>query len=182
MIWDLAWKWQYELKSQINDFTKENKKDIPDLELYWDLVNNETGYIDYNLDGSKTLNVIAIIESSPYCYLRQYDNAFIGVEVNLLYRFARENGYKLNLFHTNSYEEQYDALKNGTADLAIGFFVITEDKDIAFSDVLYNGNINLFVKYANVPESLKWTTLYIIQLKNLMEKNSDCKLVHFSMN
>ena len=149
-----------ELKTQLNKFIGENKKDLPDLELYWDLVNNEAGYIDTNLNGSKFLNVIAKIDSSPYCYLRQFDNAFIGVEVDLIYRFARENGYKLNFKQAISYEEQYEALKKGEADIALGFFVITKDNEIAFSDVLYSGNINLIVRYANLPESLEWTTLY----------------------
>ena len=149
-----------ELKTQLNKFIEENKKNLEDLKLYWDLVNNEAGYLDYNLTGSKTLNVIAKIDSSPYCYLRQFDNAFIGVEVDLIYKFARENGYKLNLKQAISYEEQYEALKNGTADIALGFFVIKEDNEISFSDVLYTGDINLVVRYSNLPEALEWTTLY----------------------
>ena len=149
-----------ELKNQINQFIQKNKNNLSDLELYWDLVNNEAGYIDYNLSGNKTLNVIAKIDSSPYCYLRQFDNAFIGAEVDLIYKFARENGYKLNLKQAISYEEQYQALKENKADIALGFFVITEDKDISFSDELYDGNINLFVRYSNLPESHTWTTLY----------------------
>ena len=42
----------------------------------------------------------------------------------------------------------------------MGFFVIKEDNEISFSDVLYWGNINLIVRYENPPESLEWTTLY----------------------
>ena len=149
-----------ELKSQINKFIKENKKNLEDLELYWDLVNQEAGYIDTNLTGNKTLNVIAKIDSSPYCYLRQFDNAFIGVEVDLIYKFARENGYKLNFKQANSYEEQYKALKAGTADIALGYYVIKENNETSFSDVLYKGNISLIVRYSNLPESHIWTTLY----------------------
>ena len=140
-----------ELKSQINKFIKENKKNLEDLELYWDLENQEAGYIDTNLTGNKTLNVIAKIDSSPYCYLRQFDNAFIGVEVDLIYKFARENGYKLNFKQANSYEEQYKALKAGTADIALGFYVIKENNETSFSDVLYKGNISLIVRYSNLP-------------------------------
>ena len=51
-----------ELKGQINKFIKENKKNLEDLELYWDLANQEAGYIDTNLTGNKTLNVIAKID------------------------------------------------------------------------------------------------------------------------
>ena len=82
------------------------------------------------------------------------------MEVDLIYRFGRENGYKLNFKQAISYEEQYEALKKGEADIDLGFFVITKDNEIAFSDVLYSGNINLIVRYANLPESLEWTTLY----------------------
>lgn len=147
-----------ELKNKINQFIKENKKDMEDLEFYWDLTNSESGYIDTNLSGSETLKVIAKIDSSPYCYLRQFDNAFIGVEVDLIYKFARENGYKLELTKAISYEEQYKALREKTADIAIGFFVIKEnEEDISFSDVLYKGDINLIVRYSNLPASHAWT-------------------------
>ena len=149
-----------ELKNKINIFIKENKKNLKDLELYWDLVNHEAGYIDTNLSGSQTLKVIAKIDSSPYCYLRQFDNAFIGVEVDLIYKFARENDYKLEFTKATSYEEQYKALKEKTADIAIGFFVIKENEDISFSDVLYKGDINLIVRYSNLPDSHKWTIPY----------------------
>ena len=113
-----------DLKNKINQFINDNKKDLKDLELYWDLVNSEAGYIDTNLTGETTLKVIAKIDSSPYCYLRQFDNAFIGAEVDLIYRFARQNGYKLEFTKAISYDEQYKALKEKTADIAIGFFVI----------------------------------------------------------
>ena len=68
------------------------------------------------------------------------------MEVDLIYRFAKENGYKLNLKQAISYEEQYEALIKGTSDIALGFFVIKEYNKISFSDVLYTGNINLFVR------------------------------------
>ena len=149
-----------ELKNKINQFIGENKKDMEDLELYWDLVNSEAGYIDTNLSGDTTLKVIAKIDSSPYCYLRQFDNAFIGAEVDLIYKFARENGYKLEFTKATSYEEQYEALKEKTADIAIGFFVIEENNDISFSDALYKGDINLIVRYSNLPASHIWTLPY----------------------
>ena len=148
------------LKERIDKFINNNKNNFTDLELNWDLVNIEAGYIDYYLDGDGTIKVIAKIDSSPYCYLRQYDNALIGAEVDFIYRFAREYNYKLTFTHTNSYEEQYEALKNGTADLAMGFFVITEDTSITFSNDLYNGNISLFVRKSNLPESLNWASLH----------------------
>ena len=149
-----------DLKNEINQFINDTKKDLKDLELYWDLVNSEAGYIDTNITGNTTLRVIAKIDSSPYCYLRQFDNAFIGAEVDLIYRFARENGYKLEFTKAISYDEQYKALKENTSDIAIGFFVIDQNDDISFSDVLYTGDINLIVRYSNLPDSHIWTLPY----------------------
>ena len=96
----------------------------------------------------------------------------------MIYKFARENGYKLNLLQAISYEEQYEALKNGTADIALGFFVIIEDKEISFCDVLYNGNINLFVRYSNLPESLKKATFYS-SIEEFNGEKFGLQMVHF---
>ena len=149
-----------ELKTQLNKFIQDNKNNFKDLELYWDLVNNEAGYLNMSLNGTKVINVIAKIDSSPYCYLRQFDNALIGAEVDFIYQFAREYGYKLNFIEAKTYEEQYEALKKNKADIALGFFVIKEYNDISFSNVLYTGNINLVVRYSNLPESVNIEMLY----------------------
>ena len=81
-------------------------------------------------------------------------------EIDFIYRFAKENVYKINIIKADKYEEQVEALKKGTADIALGFFVIEENNDINFSNLLYEGTVNYVVRYENLPESAKWTTLY----------------------
>ena len=145
------------LKTEIDEFIANNKEKLfKDLVLKWDLVNNEAGYIDKDLKGEKTLNVIAKIDSSPYSFLRQFDNELIGAEVEFIYEFAKQYGYQLKFTETNSYDEQFTALKDKTADIALGFFVIKDDKDISFSNILYTGNINLIVRYQHLNESIDW--------------------------
>ena len=145
------------LKTEIDEFIANNKEKLfKDLVLKWDLVNNEAGYIDKDLKGEKTLNVIAKIDSSPYSFLRQFDNELIGAEVEFIYEFAKQYGYQLKFTETNSYDEQFTALKDKTADIALGFFVIKDDKDISFSNILYTGNINLIVRYQHLRESIDW--------------------------
>ena len=59
-----------------------------------------------------------------------------------------------------TYEEQYESLKNKSCDIALGFFILTDNKDISFSKTLYEGEINYLIRYGNLPKSLNWTTLY----------------------
>ena len=92
------------------DFGFGLKKNSGELNK-WHLVNFESGYIDTNLDGTKNLKVVAKIDSSPYCYKSSSDNSLIGAEVELLYDFARQYGYKLEFTEVTTYEEQIQILQ-----------------------------------------------------------------------
>ena len=150
-----------ELKNQLDTFIDENAGLHERLLSIWDLAKNEAGFLNTNLDGDKgILNVLGRIGYSPYSYLRDGDKMPIGSEVDFIYRFARKYGYKINIKLVGTYEEIYESLKNKSCDIALGFFVVTEDKDISFSKTLYKGKINYLVRYGNLPDSLVWTTLY----------------------
>ena len=124
-------------------------------------MNFENGYIDTNLVGTNILKVIAKIDSPPFCYKRQSDNSLVGVEVELLYKFAKDNNYKLQFTEATTYEAQINALKNGEADIAIGIFVITENSDIEFSNKLYTESVKMIIRYSNSQENnLKKTKIY----------------------
>ena len=150
-----------QLKNQLNNFIDENAGLHESLLTIWDLAKNEAGFLNTDLDGDNgTLNVLGRIGYSPYSYLRDGDKTPIGSEVDFIYRFAREYGYQINIKLVGTYEEIYDSLKNKSCDIALGFFMVTEDKDISFSKTLYKGEINYLIRYGNSPESLVWTTLY----------------------
>ena len=147
------------LSDQLKEFMHKNPDLFTNLRIEWDVMKLETQYLNKTLEGTAgTLNVITKNRSQPYSYIRE-DGSLVGCEIDYIYRFARENGYQLNIIIADKYEEQVEALKNGTADIAIGFFVIEDNSDIAFTDPLYNGTINYAVRYENLPESAYWSTL-----------------------
>ena len=152
-----------ELETRINSFIK-GITDQKMLELVnkWHPVNFEGGYIDTNLDGTKNLKVVAKIDSSPFCYKRESDNSLIGAEVELLYDFARQNGYKLVFTEVTTYEEQINALKNGNADIAIGIFVKEDNSaDYEISDTFYTESVNMIIRNSNSPDNnSKQTKIY----------------------
>ena len=94
----------------------------------------------------------------------------VGFKIDFIYKFVIENGYKINIIKGDKYEKQVEALKKCTADIDLGFFVIEENNDINFSNLLYERTVNYIFRYENLPESSKWTTLLVLY-KNLTEKN-----------
>lgn len=51
------------------------------------------------------------------------NNEPVGIDVEILYCFAKANGYKINMKEVNTYDEQVEMLKNGSADIAGGYFL-----------------------------------------------------------
>ena len=66
-----------------------------------------------------------------------------GADIDFIYGFARDYGYQINLITANSQEEEIEFLKNKSADLAVGYFPIREDKkdEISFSNFWHKGGI-----------------------------------------
>ena len=150
-----------ELKTQLNEFIANNKQNYEGLATYWDLVQRENGFLNKTLTAEKNvLKVIAKIDMSPNCYLRSYDQELIGAEIEFIYNFAREYGYGLSFEYADVDDELIDALKNKKADIALGFFVKKVEDTIDMTDIICSSHINLLVRFGNLPESIKWTTLY----------------------
>ena len=150
------------LQNELNQFIQKNPSLLENLKKHWELINMDSATIDITtLKGTKgTLNIVAKKLSNPYSYVRASDNEVVGAEVEFIYKFAEEYSYNISVVKADSYEEQIKALVNKTADIALGFFVIKDNNNITFSNKLYNGTINAVVRYGNLPESEKWTTLY----------------------
>ena len=152
------------IRDQLNEFMK-----TPFLtyELYskWVGINYQTKYIDKNLTGNNgTLNIIAKDNFSGNCK-KDENGEFAGSEIELLYEFAREYGYQLKITEVSTYDEQVDFLKNKTADIAVGNFIIREDKrnDIDFSDILHKSPSVFVVRYENLPDSTDWYIYHSIE-------------------
>ena len=82
----------------------------------------------------------------------------MGSEIEFLYLFAKEYGYKLNLKEVDTYEDQVESLINNSADIAVGYFIIKDDKvnEINYSDFLYESKVYIIVRYSNLPESMEF--------------------------
>ena len=152
------------IRDQLNEFMK-----TPFLtyELYskWVGINYQIKYIDKNLTGNNgTLNIIAKDNFSGNCK-KDENGEFIGSEIELLYEFAREYGYQLKITEVSTYDEQVDFLKNKTADIAVGNFIIREDKrnDIDFSNILHRSLSVFVVRYENLPDSTDWYIYHSIE-------------------
>ena len=143
------------LKDQINQFI-ENHKDFHEERIsVWSRLNFDEKHIDTQLTGNKgTLNVVIRFANYPYSY--KENNEIMGSEIEFLYLFAKEYGYNIILKEVDTYEEQFESLKNKSADLAAGYFIIRDNNEINFSNVIYESKVYIIVRYSNLPESIEF--------------------------
>ena len=149
------------LLNQMNKFialasNSTTKKDL------WLGINYQIQYINKTLSGENgTINVVTLLNNPPYSY-RDKKGEMTGGDIDFIYGFARDNGYKINLIIANSQDEEIEFLKNKSADLAIGSFPIRNDKrnEINFSNVWHPNAIVTLVRYENLPESAKLGPFY----------------------
>ena len=80
----------------------------------------------------------------------------------MIYDFAKDYGYKINLKEANTYEELRDSLKNKSADVVGGLFPIKDEykNDISYSDIVLYSINHLVVRYENLNDSLTWYEPY----------------------
>ena len=145
------------LQNQINEFIKNNSYLHKDKISVWSQLNFGEKYIDTKLTGENgSLNVVARFKNYPYAY--KENDKLMGSEIEFLYLFAKEYGYKLNLKEVDTYEDQVDSLINNSADIAAGYFIIKDDKvnEINYSDFLYESKVYIIVRYSNLPESMEF--------------------------
>ena len=134
------------LQNQINEFIKNNSNLHKDKISVWSQLNFGEKYIDTNLTGENgILNVVARFKNYPYAY--KENNKLMGSEIEFLYLFAKEYGYKLNLKEVDTYEDQVDSLINNSADIVAGYFIIKDDKvnEINYSDFLYESKVYIIL-------------------------------------
>ena len=145
------------LQNQINEFIKNNSNLHKDKISVWSQLNFGEKYIDTKLTGENgSLNVVARFKNYPYAY--KENDKLMGSEIEFLYLFAKEYGYKLNLKEVDTYEDQVESLINNSVDIAVGYFIIKDDKvnDINYSDFLYESKVYIIVRYSNLPESMEF--------------------------
>ena len=148
------------LLNQVNEFIA--KGNLVEKKKVWMGINYQIQYINKTLSGENgNINVVALLNNPPYS-CKDKKGEMTGADIDFIYGFARDYGYQINLITANSQEEEIEFLKNKSADLAVGYFPIREDKkdEISFSNFWHIGGIGNLVRYENLPESTKWDPLY----------------------
>ena len=149
------------LLNELNDVLG-NETYIEELEYKWLGVNYQIKYIDKDLTGNNgKLNIVVKPDDLVNCY-KDGSGELLGPDIEILYEFARKNGYQLNFIEVNTYDEQVDFLKNKSADIAVGNFIVRDDKknEVEFSDPLHPSPIVIIVRYENLNDSVTWTQNY----------------------
>ena len=129
------------LLDEFNSFLAE--VNITEKMKKWNVTDTTEITTDKNLDGNKkTIKVGFYPENKPLCFIER--NEIKGFEVDLIYEFARKQGYKIESSFINL-EERVSLLESGELDISVGLFTITDErkKKIVFSDPIYPSPILL---------------------------------------
>lgn len=140
---------------EFNNYLKEITKngELKKIDDFW-MSGNEIDYskvdIDFdtlpNINGE--LNVLTMdIEPAPFLY--KYNDKYVGYEADILYRFAKEKGYSINI-SARSFTNIFDTLNNpeNNFDVLIGCVTINEERKqyCNFSKETYVGGIVAVVR------------------------------------
>jgi len=136
------------LESQINSFIIENKNNGLIDEWYekWCDVNSDE-LIDYDslqeVNGVVKAAVCSVV-GEPHCYYKE--NQIVGFDLEILYQFAKEYGYKLEITDY-TFAGMLAALASNKADIAGSSITITEERKIqnVFSEPYKTGYISTIV-------------------------------------
>ncbi len=99
-----------------------------------------------------------VMEYPPFCYKDENGNPSC-TEIEVLYNFAREKGYSLEIQETPSIDDPYDALKSGKINVTSFLQIELFKKEFSFPYFPGVG-LNAIIRYSNSPESATWTTIY----------------------
>ena len=146
--------------SLLNEFNKFlEKQDVEKLYEKWDIQNTIDIKVQKdNYEGERTIKVGLLIDAKPFCYLENEE--IKGVEVDLLYEFARSKNYNIDfVVLTNSEDRMKVGEKDTDFDITGGQFTITEEraKNISFSDPIYNLGTALVVRKDIKKDTVKLT-------------------------
>ena len=149
------------LLNQINEFIKNNRSLHEEKIHLWSRLNFDEKHIDTELTGENgIINVLVRFANYPYTY--KQNGEIMGSEIEFLYSFAKEYGYKLNLTEVETYEDQVESLISNSSDMVAGYFIIKDDRinEINYSDIIYESKVYIIVRYSNLPESIEFKNPY----------------------
>ena len=103
----------------MNEYYTNNEEDLYYIFYKWMGINDDGFYINKTLNGTNGLIKAMCINLPPFTFPDE-NGDLVGLEVEILYKFARLYGYQLEieLKDVESVDEIYNALKNGSIDIS----------------------------------------------------------------
>ena len=133
-----------DLLNEFNEFLSNvNKKEIYDK---WNVADTSKLKIDKNLNKSAPLiNAGFVMNLKPLCY--KDGDEILGYEIELLYKFAKEKGYNINLMEINT-PERISFIQDKKANITGGWFTASDERKklINFTTPIHNAGTVLAVR------------------------------------
>lgn len=159
---DLGFGFKKNDASLLNEFNQFlEKQDVEKLYEKWNVEDTSDIKIEKdNCEGEKTIKVGLLMDSKPFCY--KEDDEIKGIEVDLLYQFAKSKNYNIDLVEfVNSEDRMKIGEKDSDLDITGGQFTITEERSqtISFSNPIYKVGTSLVVRTDVKKDTMKLTIL-----------------------
>ena len=141
------------LLNEFNEFLSNvNKTEIYDK---WKVADTSKLTIDKNLNESDPIiNAGFTMNLKPLCY--KEGNEVLGYEIELLYKFAKEKGYNINLMEINT-AERISYIQDKKANITGGWFTASNERKklINFTSPIHNAGTVLAVRTDFKKDSVK---------------------------
>ena len=158
------------LRDEFNQFLE--KQDVEKLYEKWNVEDSSDIKIEKdNYEGEKTIKVGLLMDSYPFCF--KENNEIKGIEVDLIYNFAKSKNYNVELVEFLKSEDRMKIGEKGTdLDITGGQFTITEERSqtVSFSNPIYKVGTSLVVR-----RDIKKDTVNLAILDNEFNPISDNK-------
>lgn len=123
------------LNKELNQFIKGLSTDgkLDNIKKLW-FEYSDSATINYSkLTGKNGIITAAVVEFKPFVYVR--NGKYVGLTMDILYRFCLEKGYKLNLLSFKDVNSSLAAISTGKADIAASAISVTAErsKQVGFS-------------------------------------------------
>jgi len=171
----------------INGIKFQIYQDINELKIKWFGCDNNFKYINKNITGKNgNLNVALKINEPPFCYLDS-KGEYTGLIIDLLYRFAKESGYNLNITQLENNDNFNETIINNKYNF-IGFLSLNEslENDIISVNIFENDDIKtvLVIKneYSNNTKFLFYDSIEEFYNEKLGVLNSTIELTEEIFN
>ena len=152
------------LLQEFNEFLA--KQDLDALYKKWDVEDTSNVKVEKEVGNGDKLNVGIFFDTKPFCFIENEEQK--GYELELLYKFAKEKNYQLNIINLEQVADRINYITNEKANITCGLITITEDRknSVSFSNPIHETNTCLSVRTDGKKDKVN-LTLYNNEYENI---------------